>query len=190
MKAVLIFTGCMITAFAGPLYAQPSSPLADFFYKSGAASAEFTQKDRQGTSSGKITLGHGGRVRWEQRRPYTMLIVSDGQHAWQVDYDLKQATRLDPAASNGWSSFFNPKANEKTHTVAKLGDVFFFTPINPRQYTPARLKTDAEGHPIWLAIEGNERVEITFSNWTRSAPRRSEFEYRPDSGMDVVGDAP
>lgn len=190
MKTILIFTGCMITAFAGPLRAQQPL-LPDFFSGGRAASAEFTQKDRQGSSSGTLTLAPGGSFRWEQMSPYKMLIVSNNRQAWQIDYDLNQATRLDPRQSSGWSFFFSDsKALERTHMTEKNGDTIVLTPVDPGKHTPARLKLDAQGNPTWLAIEGSERVEITFRNWTKDKPSQSDFEYLPDTNMDVVGVSP
>ena len=69
-----------------------------FTTQTRAARGDFTQivSDRNGKmlreASGTFSLSRPGKFRWSYVKPYTQLLVGDGQKVWIYDTDLNQVT--------------------------------------------------------------------------------------------------
>lgn len=84
-----------------PLPANATGAIAqlrEFAASAASARGEFTQVTLRGsarrpeTASGVFAFSRPGRFRWEVRKPYEQLIVSDGDRVWFHDKDLDQVT--------------------------------------------------------------------------------------------------
>ncbi len=94
------FTPWRVLAIFGLLlpFVASADPVSDYFAGMEAFEANFTQQvvDVNGEmlqdSSGEVWLSKPGRFRWDYRKPYQQLIVSDGKQLWNYDADLEQAS--------------------------------------------------------------------------------------------------
>jgi chaperone LolA len=85
--------------------AAAAARLRGFIEGTQSAQARFTQTvvDRKGKrvqeATGQMQFQRPGRFRWEYEKPYSQLLVGDGQRIWIWDRDLNQVTvrRLDRA---------------------------------------------------------------------------------------------
>ncbi|MCE2949555.1 MAG: outer membrane lipoprotein chaperone LolA [Betaproteobacteria bacterium] len=85
--------------------AAAAARLRSFIEGTQSAQARFTQTvvDRKGRrvqeATGSMQFLRPGRFRWEYEKPYSQLLVGDGQRIWIWDRDLNQVTvrRLDRA---------------------------------------------------------------------------------------------
>jgi outer membrane lipoprotein carrier protein len=80
------------------LYAAPNDILNQYLKDMHSMQADFSQRivNKQGKalqqSSGKMLLQRPSQFRWEVKRPYTQLIVTNGVRLWVYDPDLEQVT--------------------------------------------------------------------------------------------------
>jgi outer membrane lipoprotein carrier protein len=191
---------------ATPAHAQTAAErLRSFIEGTQSAQARFIQTvfDRKGRrvqeASGTMQFARPGRFRWEYEKPYSQLLVGDGQQIFIYDRDLNQVTvrRLDraitgtPAAllagSNEIEKAFTftaqgvqdgidwleavPKGSESTFSAVRLGFV---------QNTLAAMElTDALG----------SRTLIRFIDLQRN-PKLAPalFRFTPPKGADVLED--
>lgn len=88
-------------ALSSPALATPADDLNQFVEGVHSLSAAFkqVQKDEKGktlsTSSGRMWLSRPGKFRWAYEKPYSQLMVCDGQKLWMYDPDLNQVTVRD-----------------------------------------------------------------------------------------------
>uniref|UniRef100_UPI0033411733 outer membrane lipoprotein chaperone LolA n=1 Tax=Castellaniella defragrans TaxID=75697 RepID=UPI0033411733 len=80
------------------LAASAREQLHDFIADVHSATGQFQQSMTDGQGAGRPQLGEfsfqrPGKFRWEVRKPYEQLIVSDGQSVYQYDPDLQQVTQ-------------------------------------------------------------------------------------------------
>jgi outer membrane lipoprotein carrier protein len=92
--ALAVFTLALpLSAHAGAVDA-----LKQFLRETKSFSAEFSlsvrseNNRRTSDSTGKLALQKPGKFRWEVEKPYSQLIVGDGQKVWIYDADLMQVT--------------------------------------------------------------------------------------------------
>lgn len=169
--------------------------LARFMAHSQPARAAFIQVDQAGETRGVLTVGKMG-LRWEQYEPYPSLLVSNGKVAWQVDQDLRQATRMVVDANQGWAGAFGDrKALEAEYEVKQQGQRLTLTPRSD-QGTGGMIEFDAQGNPVaielgrgQLDLDPNATTRISFGQWTRldNSDAKALFEYEPGAGIDVIG---
>lgn len=158
--------------------------------------ADHHEKQR---SEGVLLLSRPGRFRLEYTKPYSQLYVADGRHIWMYDKDLEQIT-------------VRPETSALGSTPAALlsSDVplernFYVTELGRHSgYTWLELKPkekDASFTYIRLALEGDvvrtmemgdslgQTTRLYFDKVIRNPHlARSEFEFTPPPGVDVVGD--
>ena len=196
----------LIVAAVAPAHAQtPAERVRAFIEGTQSAQARFTQVvfDRKGRrvqeASGTMQFARPGRFRWEYEKPYSQLLVGDGQQIFIHDRDLNQVTvrRLDraitgtPAAllagSNEIETAFTftaqgvqdgldwleavPRGAESTFSSVRLGFV--------QNVLAAMELTDALGG----------RTLIRFTDLQRNpnlAP--ALFRFTPPKGADVLED--
>ena len=176
-----------------------ASPRADllsqFMADPRPARARFTQTDERGRTAGTLVIASRGRLKWEQTAPYPMTVVSNGKTTWQVDPDLKQATRLAADTTEGWAAVFgNRQRLERDYVVVQKDRRVILTPRHA-DGIKATIDFDAAGHPsqVILGAGPGDRnqastTRILFTQWSRlsSAPV-ALFDYQPGKDMDVVG---
>lgn len=199
-------------AAGGPVSAPAPVPspaaaarLRGFIEGTQSAQARFTQTvvDRKGRrvqeATGQMQFQRPGRFRWEYEKPYSQLLVGDGQRIWIWDRDLNQVTvrRLDraitgtPAAllagSNEIEKAFTvtaqpaqdgldwleavPKGNESSFASVRLGFV--------QDVLAAMELNDALGSRTMIRFEDLQRNP-------KLAPQL--FRFTPPKGADVLED--
>ena len=92
--------GCLAAAIAvaGPAAAGSLERFQSFIRTTQSARGEFEQKvyDRNKKlvqdSKGNFAFQRPGKFRWMFSKPYSQLIVGDGQRVWVYDADLNQVT--------------------------------------------------------------------------------------------------
>jgi outer membrane lipoprotein carrier protein len=198
-------TGPAAAAGGGVPSAAAAARLRSFIEGTQSAQARFTQTvvDRKGRrvqeATGTMQFLRPGRFRWEYEKPYSQLLVGDGQRIWIWDRDLNQVTvrRLDraitgtPAAllagSNEIEKAFNvtaqpaqdglewieavPKGNESTFASVRLGFA--------QDALAAMELNDALG----------SRTMIRFEDLQRNPKLSLQlFRFTPPKGADVLED--
>jgi len=79
-------------------FAVSADQVSDYFAGMETFEANFTQRvvdtnsEVLQKSSGEVWISKPGHFRWNYRRPYQQLIVSDGKQLWNYDEDLEQAS--------------------------------------------------------------------------------------------------
>ncbi|HEU0231112.1 MAG TPA: outer membrane lipoprotein chaperone LolA [Burkholderiaceae bacterium] len=147
--------------------------------------------------SGRFAFRRPGRFRWEVKKPYEQLIVSDGKTVYQYDPDLAQVIERDVSKSIGAS----PAAI--LFGSGSLDDAFVVTPLPDKdglqwlRATPR--KADAGFAHVDMGFSDNKPVRLelldSFGQITRidlsdiqtnpTLPA-SEFTFALPKGVDVV----
>ena len=89
---------CALILFNGPAMADGVSSLHEFFSKTNAMRAQFSQivNDNNGQKlqevTGTMQLQRPNKFRWDYKKPYEQQIVSDGKQVFLYDTDLQQVT--------------------------------------------------------------------------------------------------
>lgn len=201
------------SAAAGSPVSAPapvSSPAAaarlrGFVEGTQSAQARFTQTvvDRQGRrvqeATGQMQFQRPGRFRWEYEKPYSQLLVGDGQRIWIWDRDLNQVTvrRLDQAITGTPAALLaGSNEIEKAFTVtaqpAQDGlDWLEAVPKgNESSFASVRL---GFAQDVLAAMELNDalgsRTMIRFEDLQRNPKLAAQlFRFTPPKGADVLED--
>jgi outer membrane lipoprotein carrier protein len=205
-------------SLAGPLHARPAgagtapvgSPAATarlraFIEGTQSAQARFSQVvvDRKGKrvqeASGQMQFQRPGRFRWEYEKPYSQLLVGDGQRIWIWDRDLNQVTvrRLDRALTGTPAALLaGSNEIEKAFTVTSqpvqdgLEWIEAVPKGNESSFASVRL---GFAQDVLAAMELNDalgsRTLIRFEALERN-PKLSPqlFRFTPPKGADVLED--
>lgn len=197
--AALLFLALPAGAAAAGAVAQ----LREFVSGTAAARGEFTQATSRGsgqrveTASGTFAFSRPGRFRWEVRKPFEQLVVSDGERVSFFDRDLNQVTvrRLSGAlGASPAAILFGSNDIERAFELREAGsrDGLEWLDAVPRT-------RDAGFERILIGFrnglpEGMEVVDA-FGGTTRFAFRAIErgarvdpsaFRFVPPKGADVV----
>jgi len=201
----------LISAFA-PLPRLPrahaqdaSTRLRSFIEGTQSAQARFTQTvlDRKGRrvqeAIGIMQFLRPGRFRWEYEKPYSQLLVGDGQRIWIWDRDLNQVTvrRLDRAITGTPAALLaGSNEIEKAFTVtAQPGpDGLDWIEAVPKgsesSFASVRL---GFAQDVLAAMELNDalgsRTMIRFEDLQRNPKLSLQlFRFTPPKGADVLED--
>ncbi|MBB5214944.1 outer membrane lipoprotein chaperone LolA [Parapusillimonas granuli] len=191
---------------ASPVLAWPASgtqQLRDFVAQVQSASGRFTQQagDRQGAGkpaqTGEFSFQRPGKFKWDVRKPYEQLIISDGKRLYQYDPDLAQVTERNVDQSIGAS----PAAI--LFGSGALEDVFELQDLPPRdglEWLRAKPRSaDAGFTHVEIGFKGSmpQRIDLldSFGQTTRISltdiranPKldAAAFKFTPPPGVDVV----
>ncbi len=183
--------------------ASATEQLRQFISKVPAATGQFQQQRLgapdagQAGQSGTFAFKRPGQFRWDVKKPYEQLILSDGKQVYQYDPDLAQVTQRPVDQSIGASPaaiLFGSGALEDAFTLTDLPaqdglDLLRATPRNAdagfthvdigfKQGLPVRLDLlDSFGQTTRIALDN------IVENPDLSA---SEFTFTPPPGVDVV----
>jgi outer membrane lipoprotein carrier protein len=168
---------------------------ADFGQTVTDANGKVIQQGR-----GEMLIARPGRFRWEYRKPYEQLIVSDGKRLWVYDPELEQVTvkSVDEALGNTPALLLagvHPlEQNFKIRETAGPGDALGWVELLPKA-------EDTNFVRILLGFSGQQlkRMELydSFDQVTRldfqNAQRNPQlapelFKFKPPPGVDVVGE--
>jgi chaperone LolA len=179
--------------------------LRGFIEGTQSAQARFTQTvvDRKGRrvqeATGQMQFQRPGRFRWEYEKPYSQLLVGDGQRIWIWDRDLNQVTvrRLDRAITGTPAALLaGSNEIEKAFTVtaqpAQDGLDWLEAVPKGNESTFASVRLGCE-QDVLAAMELNDalgsRTMIRFEDLQRNPKLAPQlFRFTPPKGADVLED--
>ena len=200
----------LIFSLAGLLLAQSASAggidkLHRFLDSTRTARADFSQtvvakngrKPQQ--SSGAMLLARPGKFRWQIEKPYSQLLLGDGEKVWIYDPDLRQVTVKKVSAALGGSPaalLAGDGALDKNFTLSEAGER---EGIEWLEAIPK--STDSGFEKISLGFSGidlktmmlydnfGQTTTLIFSHFERN-PTLSPalFRFTPPVGTDVIGE--
>ena len=150
-------------------------------------------------SSGVMMISRPGKFRWQIDKPYSQLLVGDGEKVWIYDQDLRQVTvkKVDAAiGSTPAALLVGGKTLEKNFTLREIGV------RDGLEWLEAIPKTADSGfEKIQIGFSGNDvkamelfdnfgqMTSLFFNNIDRNPPlAASLFSFKPPAGVDVLGD--
>jgi outer membrane lipoprotein carrier protein len=150
-------------------------------------------------STGVMMFSRPGKFRWQIEKPYSQLLVGDGEKVWIYDPDLRQVTAKKVGAALGGTPaalLAGDNAFEKNFTLRELGD------REGMEWLEAIPKTPDSGfEKITLGFAGNDlkamelfdnfgqTTSLLFARLERNPPlAASLFRFTPPAGVDVIGD--
>ena len=178
---------------------------SEFLNATQSAKGEFEQKihDRAGKlvqeSRGTLAFSRPGKFRWVYEKPYSQLIVGDGEKVWVYDKDLNQVTvkRLDKALGSTPAALL--AGNNEVVRAFRLTDAgqkggLEWLEAQPRDkdasFGKIRMGFGASGLELMeLADSFGQTTVLRFTSFQRN-PRLDPglFKFLPPQGADVIGD--
>ena len=171
--------------------------------KSISANFEQTTFDPNGgagkTSFGTLALQAPRKFRWNTTKPYSQLIVADGEKVWIYDADLEQVTvraQGTEEAHSPLSVLTDLSQLDHDFNTSEQGehDGLIWLRLKSKdkqpQFNYCDLGFDTHGleRMRFEDILGN-RTEIRFANWQRNPNLAADtFKFTPPKGVDVIGD--
>ena len=203
MRALILAVFCLFaaqTASAGAI-----DKLHRFLDSTKTVRADFAQivvakngrKPQQ--STGVMMFSRPGKFRWQIEKPYSQLLLGDGDKVWIYDPDLRQVTVKKVGAALGGTPaalLAGDNAFEKNFTLRELGE------REGMDWLEAIPKTQDSGfEKIHLGFAGNDlkamelfdnfgqTTSLLFARLERNPPlAASLFRFTPPAGADVIGD--
>jgi outer membrane lipoprotein carrier protein len=205
----------LIFPLAGLLLAQSASAAAldklhRFLESTRTARADFSQivvakngrKPQQ--SSGVMLLARPGKFRWQIEKPYSQLLLGDGEKVWIYDPDLRQVTVKKAGAALGGSpaallagdSSFDKNSLDKNFTFSEAGER---EGVEWLEALPKSADSGFEKIRLGFAGADLKSMELfdSFGQTTTLLFFRFErnpslapalFRFVPPAGADVIGD--
>ena len=203
--ALVAVLGAALLAGSGAARAAAIEKLHRFLDATKTVRAEFTQtvvsrdaRSRQ-QSSGVMLFARPGKFRWQVDKPYSQLLVGDGERVWMHDPDLRQVTvrRMgDALGSTPAALLAGDGALENRFALREGGEAEGLEWV---EATPRNADTGFER--VRIGFAGNElRAMELFDNFgqtTRLSFSRLEknptlaptlFRFTPPAGVDVIGE--
>ncbi|MEF8751750.1 MAG: outer membrane lipoprotein carrier protein LolA, partial [Candidatus Accumulibacter necessarius] len=149
--------------------------------------------------SGAMMFSRPGKFRWQIDKPYSQLLVGDGERVWIHDPDLRQVTVRKAGAALGGTPaalLAGDSAIEKSFTLSEAGE------REGLEWVEAIPKAQDSGfEKVRLGFAGRElramelfdslgqKTSLVFSHLERN-PRLapSLFRFTPPANTDVIGD--
>ncbi len=150
-------------------------------------------------SSGSLRMFRPGKFRWEYVRPFSQLIVGDGQKLWLWDPDLNQATVKAQDEALGSSPAALLAGSDTLEQSFKLKEAGNKGGLEWLEATPKNADVSFERirmgfnaktlDTMELNDNFGQRTVIRFRNITSNSDFPSEiFRFMPPAGADVIGD--
>ena len=150
-------------------------------------------------STGVMSFSRPGKFRWQIEKPYSQLLVGDGQKVWIYDQDLRQVTvkKVDAAlGSTPAALLIDGTALEKNFALREIGE------RDGLEWLEATPKSADSGfEKIQIGFSGSELkgmelfdnfgqiTSLFFSNIDRNPKlAASLFSFKPPAGVDVIGE--
>lgn len=150
-------------------------------------------------STGVMMFSRPGKFRWQIEKPYSQLLLGDGEKVWIYDPDLRQVTVKKVGAALGGTPaalLAGDNAFEKNFTLRELGEREGMDWLEAIPKTP-----DSGFEKIHLGFAGNDlkamelfdnfgqTTSLLFARLERNPPlAASLFRFTPPAGADVIGD--
>jgi outer membrane lipoprotein carrier protein len=204
----LLKTGVALLFAAAPLFAQAAGAvdrLHQFLGSTKTLKADFSQLvvTRGGRkpqeSSGVVTISRPGKLRWDIRKPYPQLVVSDGEKVWIHDSELQQVTvRQVGQAIGGSPAALLSGSNdlERNFTLSEAGERegMLWVEAVPKSGDSGfeRVRIGFAGNDLKaMELQGSsgQTTLIRFSALERNPPLPAgSFRFVPPAGVDIVGE--
>ena len=169
-----------------------------------SAHAEFEQKvfDRNGSlvqeSKGSFAFQRPGKFRWKFAKPYSQLIVGDGEKIWVYDEDLNQVTvrKLSTALGATPAALISGNADiEQAFVLSDAGDKngLEWLDAKPRDrdagFERIRMGFGQTGlEAMELLDQFGQTTELRFANFKRNPKLEpGTFRFVPPKGADLLG---
>ena len=194
---------CLLTT--GLAYADAIDRLHRFLESTRTLRADFTQmvvgkSGRQPqTSSGVMMFSRPGKFRWQIEKPYSQLLVGDGEKVWIHDPDLRQVTVKPAGAALGGTPaalLAGDTVIEKDFTLREAGerDGLDWVEATPRAQDSGfdRVRIGFAGSELRameLLDSLGQSTSLRFAHVERN-PRLapSLFRFTPPANADVIGE--
>ena len=193
------------TLLALPVHAGALDKLHRFLETTKTLRADFSQivvaknGRRPQQSVGTMMISRPGKFRWQIDKPYSQLLVGDGEKVWMYDPDLRQVTVKKMSAALGGSPaalLVSSGDLEKNFSLRELGER---EGLEWLEATPKA--ADSGFEKLQLGFAGNDlkamelydnfgqTTSLVFSNLQRnpSLPA-AQFRFVPPAGTDVIGE--
>jgi len=203
MKRFIFAAACL--AAAQLANAGAVDKLHRFLETTKTLRAEFAQivvaknGKRPQQSSGVMTISRPGKFRWQIDKPFSQLLVGDGEKVWIYDADLRQVTvkKVDAAlGSTPAALLVGDNTLDRNFTLREAGT------REGLEWVEATPKAADSGfEKLQLGFAGNDlkamelfdnfgqTTSLAFSRLERNpqiAP--SQFRFTPPAGVDVLGE--
>ena len=203
MRRILFAAACL--ALAQSASAGAIDKLHRFLETTKTLRADFTQtviakngkKPQQ--SSGVMMISRPGKFHWQIDKPYSQLLVGDGEKIWMYDPDLRQVTvkKMDAAlGSTPAALLVGGSSLEKNFTLRELGEREGMEWLEAMPKSPdsgfEKLQVGFVGDDLKameLFDNFGQVTSLVFSNVQRnpSLPA-ANFRFVPPAGADVIGE--
>ena len=149
-------------------------------------------------SKGTVILQRPGRFRWDYQKPYTQLIVADGEKLWVYDSELKQVTVKNQSEALGQAPIMLLSGNRPLENQFKLKSlgpregmewVELVPKVKDTDFKVIYLGLDSVGLKVMeLRDNFNQATQIVFEQLQLNVPTTDEqFTFTPPVGVDVIG---
>ena len=203
MKRRVLIAAALCLAPVLAFAASAREQIQHFVTEVGTATGEFkqytvgAQGETRPAQTGQFSFQRPGRFKWDVRKPYEQLIVSNGMEVFQYDPDLSQVTvrRVDQAiGASPAAILFGAGKLEDSFKVSDQPD------HDGLQWLLAVPRsTDAGFSQVEIGLHDNQPVRIvlldafgqkTYVELSNLKPAFSlpakEFEFTPPADVDVV----
>lgn len=194
-----------LTAYCGTAAASGPKQFKAFLAATHSARANFTQSvvSKSGRkpqlSQGAFAFARPGKFRWIYDKPYTQLIVGDGEKLWIHDPDLNQVSvkQLGQALGSSPAALLAGDAALEKHFVIVDGGAsegLEFIEATPRTQDGnfERVRIGFKDNlPQRMTVRDNfgQTTTLQFSQFERNpALPAGQFRFVPPKGADVVGE--
>ncbi len=203
MKRLLILLAAM--CLSASAHAGAIDKLHRFLETTKTLRADFAQivvaksGKRPQQSIGVMMISRPGKFRWQIDKPYSQLLVGDGEKIWMYDPDLRQVTvkKMDAAlGSTPAALLVGGSTLEKNFTLRELGER---EGMEWLEATPKSPDSGFEKLHLGFAGEDLKAMELfdnfgqttslAFVNMQRNpALPAANFRFVPPAGADVIGE--
>lgn len=151
-------------------------------------------------STGVMLFDRPGKFRWQIEKPYSQLLVGDGEKIWMYDPELRQVTvrKVDAALGGTPAALLSGGSNvlEKEFTLREAGehDGYEWLEAIPKA-------ADSSFEKLRLGFAGNDlkamelfdrfgqTTSLLFAHLERNPPLAAAlFRFTPPAGVDVIGE--
>jgi outer membrane lipoprotein carrier protein len=150
-------------------------------------------------SAGSMLIQRPSRFRWNYKKPYEQVIISDGQRVWLYDMDLEQVTvnEVDTALQNTPAILLsgNKPINENFN-VTEIGskDGLEWVEMYPKEaagtFEKMLLGFSEDNLQIMQLIDSlGQTTTLIFNNIIKNHDIDADvFKFVPPEGVDVIGE--
>lgn len=207
MKKVFYLTVFIVNIlFANSVFAIDSSMdrLINYLQKIDSYQAGFVQTlyDTKGVeiqrSRGLVYIEKPGKFRWDYKKPYQQLILSDAKKIWIYDVEMEQVTVKDAKVALGSAPASLLGSNKPLNESFELRDMGHREGLDWIQLLPKKQDTDFEKIFVGMNTDGVSVMElhdslshitqIQFHHMeTNKSLDKSLFQFTPPENVDVLG---